>query len=123
MNSEKVENIKKDIEICTTKIGCEGCSLISIIASTNCRNKLLENCLTLINELKKENAKLKSTNTNILKSCDEYKNRHLKQFAERLKAKVQCVLDGHPEEKGTSSFYAISEYDIDETLKEMLGEE
>ena len=55
MNSEKIKEIKKDIEICTSRIECDGCSLISIMASTNCRNKLLKNCLTYIIELESEN--------------------------------------------------------------------
>ena len=85
-----------------------------------------------IAELEKENARLLKENEGyhgsyrcaIDKIGELSAERYIKveQFAERLKEKLQCVLDGHPEEKGTSSFYAISEYDIDETLKEFLNE-
>ena len=59
MDSEKVKEIKKDIDFCTTKIGCEECSFMPIMASTNCRNELLKNCLILINEFESENKELK----------------------------------------------------------------
>lgn len=55
MQSEKIKEIKKNIEICTSRIECEECSLTPIMTSTNCRNELLKNCLTLINELESEN--------------------------------------------------------------------
>ena len=59
MESEKVKEIKNNIIICSTKIECKGCSLFSNMKSTNCRNKLLADALTLINELESENERLK----------------------------------------------------------------
>jgi predicted ribosome quality control (RQC) complex YloA/Tae2 family protein len=59
MNSEKVKEIKDNITICSTKIECKGCSLFPDMKSTNCRNKLLAEALTLINELESENERIK----------------------------------------------------------------
>jgi hypothetical protein len=72
MNSEKVKEIKKDIDFCTTKIGCEECSFMPIMASTNCRNELLKNCLTLINDLESENEKLKQDLKKVINMQNEF---------------------------------------------------
>lgn len=58
MDSEKVKEIKNNIIICSNKIECKGCSLFPNMKSTNCRNKLLADALTLINELESENERL-----------------------------------------------------------------
>ena len=133
MNSEKVKAIKKDIDFCTTKIGCEGCSFMPIMASTNCRNELLKNCLILINELEGENERLRlglpKTKARIVAPIYVMPNVEtpemmlklgeknlLQQFAERLKEKM-----GVREYMGVKYKQGVfSENDIDETLKEFL---
>ena len=62
MESEKVKEIKNNIIICSTKIECKGCSLFPNMKSTNCRNKLLADALTLINCENKGKTIYKSAN-------------------------------------------------------------
>jgi uncharacterized coiled-coil DUF342 family protein len=87
MESEKVKEIKEDIEICTSRIECKECSLMPIMKSTNCRNELLKNCLTLINELESENDTL---HTNLCEWRKE--NQQLKdRIAEMQKEKEETT--------------------------------
>ena len=71
MNSEKVKEIKNNIIICSNKIECKGCSLFPNMKSTNCRNKLLADALTLINELESENERLKKDCADIANDYQE----------------------------------------------------
>lgn len=116
MDGEKVKAIKKDIDFCTTKIGCEECSFMPIMASTNCRNELLKNCLILINEMESENERLKEQNgalscdldyvneklTNAEIEVDDYKDRiaklekENKDYYDRLN-NAQTYIDNHEE--------------------------
>ena len=77
--------------------------------------------LTLINELESENKSLQDlcnkTYEDLTKEIDRLEKenvKQLKQFAERLKGKLQDFGDGG--EKGAY----ITEKDIDETLKEFI---
>ena len=80
-----------------------------------------------IAELEKENAKLKSTNTNILKGCDEYKNRHLKQFAESYRKKLDEQMrfyknaDIGYRDISITALNGAYKY-LDETLKEFIND-
>ena len=138
MNNEKVKEIKDNITICTTKIGCNECSLLPIMASTNCRNKLLADALSLINELESENERLnrlrevdyktmttlRQADTELNECMDEMKDRiaelekenvvKLKQFAERLKE------EAIPNGEFVKELYIVNVKKIDETLKEFL---
>lgn len=118
MKSEKVKEIKNNIIICSTKIECKGCSLFPNMKSTNCRNKLLADALTLINELESENERLKTqlaqANAGIVNcsGCKLVELNAVKEFAERLKE--------HPTMKIYSLHNACERIPkaIDETLKE-----
>lgn len=133
MKSEKVKEIKDNITVCTTKIGCNGCSLLPIMASTNCRNKLLEDALNLINELESENARLANRITyrvtipdnkleKIKKECIERveidKEKLLKQFAERLKERLKDNVNGD-----NVDYYVECAIYIDETLKDFINQD
>ena len=100
MESEKVENIKKIANYCVKKGAncntCEKCNETDTMLT--CRS-LMKELLTLINELEE---------------CSE----KLKQFAERLKEK-SFTSYGYRNEPSTAVLTSV----IDETLKEMLGEE
>lgn len=144
MNSEKVKEIKKVLECCKDRL-CEVCPRLKQEPNQeeDCRLAVIEQSLTLINELEseneklqqgyvvkaydklrannkqfkdriaeleKENEKLKQTNKNILMACNDFKNDHLKQFAERL-------ID-----KRLRYGERFNIYDIDETLKEFINE-
>ena len=99
MNSEKVKEIKNNIIICSNKIECKGCSLFPNMKSTNCRNKLLADALTLINELESENKELRVV-TDIANER-EYR----KKFTDEWRKEYQKELDkqgnghiaGHPD--------------------------
>lgn len=71
MESEKAKEIKNNIIICSNKIECKGCSLFPNMKSTNCRNKLLADALTLINELESENERLNKA-INSVRKIDEF---------------------------------------------------
>lgn len=124
MGIEKVKEIKNNIIICSTKIECKGCSLFHNMKSTNCRNKLLADVLTLINELESENERLKTqlaqANAGIVNcsGCKFVEINAVREFAERLKDKVKNFC-GTEEE---NHYYDVSKEgaceEIDETLKE-----
>lgn len=94
MESEKVKEIKKNIIICSNKIECKGCSLFPNMKSTNYRNKLLADALTLINELESENRKLKTqlaqANAGIVNcsGCKLVEINAVNEFAEKVKNKL-----------------------------------
>lgn len=152
MKSEKVKEIKNNIIICSNKIECKGCSLFPNMKSTNCRNKLLADALTLINELESEKNSVLSRNTELLRKNESLKDRiaelekvydrqvriindlnievvknqeKLPKFAKRLKDRLRYT-------SPTSDVLELSglEFDgveveqcIDETLKEFTNEQ
>ena len=146
MESEKVKEIKNNIIICSNKIECKGCSLFPNMKSTNCRNKLLADALTLINELESEKERLrleidvligkkivekqKYDNALIMKIDiqEQLKDRiaelenenvkQLKQFAERLKEKLKEKVNAD----NVDVFIECAKLS-DETLKEFINEE
>lgn len=105
MNSEKVKEIKKalgqTLEYCAREL----------------ERKMFQYCLTLINELENEKSKLDIELDK--RDCIDYPCRliekeELKQFAERLKAKMSVR-----EYMGVKYKQGVfSENEIDETLKE-----
>ena len=143
MNSEKVKEIKKDIEICMKSLNCNGCSHHSQRSGECCRN-LTNDILTYINEMESENERLRKerdvwvgkkiaiaerpkTKESIVAPIYVMPNVEtpammlklgeknlLQQFAERLKEKM-CVREymGVKYKQGV-----FSENEIDETLKE-----
>ncbi len=128
MNSEKVKEIKKDIEICMKSLNCNGCSHHSQRSGECCRN-LTNDILTYINEMESENERLNhlrevvapiyvmpnvETPAMMLKLGEK---NLLQQFAERLKEQM-----GVREYMGVKYKQGVfSENDIDETLKEFMG--
>ena len=90
MNSEKVKEIKNNIIICSTKIECKGCSLFPNMKSTNCRNKLLADALTLISELESENETLR--NAKVVYETVDYCYEDLKKAEKRI-AELEKVYD------------------------------
>lgn len=86
MESEKVKEIKNNIIICSNKIECKGCSLFPNMKSTNCRNKLLADALTLISELESENKELRvvtdiaNERTYRKKFTDEWRKEYQKEL-------------------------------------------
>lgn len=120
MESEKVKDIKEALENCANPYGtdCYHCPYLE----KGCNIKLMEDILTLINELEKE----KKENTSYAKGyADGIKNTYevvvpdkLKQFAEMLKEKM-----GVREYMGIKYKQGVfSENDIDETLKEFIND-
>ena len=113
MESKKVKEIKKALE---SMSGLCKDSLSSICFECEINKKYDEEgackeALTLINELENENANKTDIITDLLKKQEFYETEKLKQFAERLKGKLNDI-------------FSTPELDlIDETLKEMLGEE
>ena len=99
MESEKVKEIKNNIIICSTKIECKGCSLFPNMKSTNCRNKLLADALTLINELESENKELRvvtdiaNERTYRKKFTDEWR----KEYQKELDKQGNGHIAGHPD--------------------------
>lgn len=74
MNSEKVKEIKKDIEICMKSLNCNGCSYKSSRSGECCKN-LTNDILTLINELESENDTLHTNLCEWRKENAELKDR------------------------------------------------
>ena len=99
MESEKVKEIKNNIIICSNKIECKGCSLFPNMKSTNCRNKLLADALTLINELESENKELRvvtdiaNERTYRKKFTDEWR----KEYQKELDKQGNGHIAGHPD--------------------------
>jgi DNA repair exonuclease SbcCD ATPase subunit len=69
MNSEKVKEIKKGLEVCNGLCG-EDCPYHSV----GCMNDLSKDALTLINELESENERLNKSDTSKEESSIEYYN-------------------------------------------------
>lgn len=117
MESEKVKEIKKDIEICMKSLNCNGCRHHSQKSGECCSN-LTNDILTYINELESENERLKillaQANAGIVNcsGCKLVELNAVKEFAERLKE--------HPTMKIYSLHNACERIPkaIDETLKE-----
>ena len=116
MESEKVKEIKESLqqEIHITEY-------VDRAYAENVSLDLLKDILTLINELESENKSLQDlcnkTYEDLTKEIDRLEKenvKQLKQFAERLKGKLQDFGDGG--EKGAY----ITEKDIYETLKEFI---
>jgi septal ring factor EnvC (AmiA/AmiB activator) len=133
MNSERVKKIKKDIEICMKSLNCNGCSHHSQRSGECCR-KLTNDILTYINELESENERLKhlrevdnttmttlrKSNTELNECMDEMQDRiaELEEHKEKWQRKaINCYK--------TAKSYGIEciiDSDIDEILKEFMGE-
>ena len=146
MNSEKVKEIKKGLEVCNG--GCnEACPYYH---NSGCINDLLLDTITLINELERANERLKDSNKNILfvnehviKQNDDLtkENERLKNRIAELERKVYAKEDYYeavknralevfvqkieaeiPDEStfGYLGYNGVMEV-IDEKLKECLG--
>lgn len=83
MESEKVKEIKKDIEICMKSLNCNGCSYKSSRSGECCRN-LTNDILTYINELESENDTL---HTNLCEWRKE--NQQLKDRIAELEKEIK----------------------------------
>ena len=85
MNSEKVKEIKKGLEYCTNHYGtdCYHCPYLE----NGCNIKLMEDSLTLINELESENEKLKQHKRELQDAQQDL----IKQIAELEKGKEETM--------------------------------
>ena len=119
MNSEKVKEIKKALECCSKGecgVWCPRFDKKNI--NHTCQDDMNADALNLINEVESENKSLQDlcnkTYENLTKEIDRLEKENteqLKQFAERLKAKMPCK----------EVFKGIWDK-IDETLKEFTNE-
>jgi hypothetical protein len=117
MNSEKVKEIKKGLEVCTG-ICNETCPYDNL----RCLTDLSKDILTLINELESENEMLKATKDRLtfadrIKLVDNAVENKLKQFAERLKEMAYKSTDWS---HGEHPLVVEVDY-IDEVLEEFLN--
>lgn len=126
MESEKVKDIKKALECCgKNNPDCDNCPY-SVGGGSLCRQPEQE-ALTLINELEKENKTKNDTIIDLLKKQEFYETEKLKQFAERLKEKIQncsgCYIPDCFESPTNEFAYSEIEVNkaIDKTLKEFLN--
>lgn len=76
----------------------------------------------VISHLKAENERLQTEKDNLIKTYSECQKENLKEFVKRLKSQkhiclppIGCFVDEND--------WVIYEYDIDETYKEMVGED
>lgn len=116
MESEKTKEIKKALECCSKgecEVWCPRFDKKNI--NHTCQDDMNADALTLINELEKENKKYKRKLTTN-QWVQEIRKEALKQFAERLKGKLQDFGDG-----GEKGAYITEKY-IYETLKEFINE-
>ena len=76
----------------------------------------------LINRLQAENERLQAEKDNLIKTYSECQKENLKEFVKRLKSQKHICLPpiGYPVDEND---WVIYEYDIDETYKEMVGED
>ena len=113
MESEKVKEIKKALEFCTSlKKRCRDCDYNEI----GCY-KLLKDILTLINDLEKENKTKTDTITDLLNEQEFYETEKLKQFGEMLKEKLE-----ESNFINNGLWLVDTQVLIDETLKEFINE-
>lgn len=96
MNSEKVKEIKKALEHCGEKVTCQGCPEYNnepVIDWVKCKKNLFQKTITLINELERENERLKDSNKNIL-FVNEYvikQNDDLTKENQQLKNRIATL--------------------------------
>lgn len=120
------EEIIKALERCSKGDGCFGCAK-AYMHSANCIRILETECLDLINRQKAEIKELKNY-VNSCKSGKEYwvkcllekPNEAIKEFAERLKQHKRKMRDFDLNDEFWD--YAVLAEDIDNLLKEMVGE-
>ena len=147
MESEKVKEIKKGLECCTNPVYCEKeCPYHIYERHLECINELAKDSLTLTNELEKHIQNMENEVRRVKqdrnrkeelasKYMDVY-NDSLKQFAERLKEKLEKYRleneyftehepNGNLWQMNSSVFCIEVTQDggiVDETLKEFIGE-
>ena len=120
------EEIIETLERCSKGDGCFGCAM-AYMHSANCIRILETECLDLINRQKAEIKELKNY-VNSCKSGKEYwvkcllekPNEAIKEFAERLKQHKRKMRDFDLNDEFWD--YAVLAEDIDNLLKEMVGE-
>lgn len=120
------EEIIKALERCSKGDGCFGCAK-AYMHSANCIRILETECLDLINRQKAEIKELKNY-VNSCKSGKEYwvkcllekPNEAIKEFAERLKQHKRKMRGFDLNDEFWD--YAVLAEDIDNLLKEMVGE-
>jgi hypothetical protein len=125
MESEKVKEIKKALECCSTLMDNNATSEEQDNSCNECPYRLNDRCswkldsdaLTLINELEKGNAIKTDTIVDLLKKQEFYETEKLKQFAERLKEMAYKSTDWS---HGEHPLVVEVDY-IDEVLEEFLG--
>lgn len=140
MNSEKVKEIKKALECCSSPSCTSDCPLCGYHSDdyrTLCRDKLIKDCLILINELEKENDEkykrimeleqdLVHADENVFyRECnvalqeDKIKAETLKHFTKSLKGKA-IRRQEFIGELAIENIEYVKTQDIDKTLNEFL---
>ena len=133
MEQEKINEIKKALVCCSSPICPSYCPLRGYYSNDYkmlCRDKLVKDCLTLINELEKENESLKKQLIAI-DTLDEtnFEKRHnaivfitekqLKQFAERLKDEIGSMKQFF-RSYIDRDYCGLTEDQVDEKLREFV---
>ena len=129
------KEIVKALECCINNL-CPNCPLGHHITGTyneHCGDDLMKYALDLINHLQAENKRLKAPTTDWLvrgispeqleqEKIQVWKAAAYKEFAERLKKEKHICLPpfGYPIDEND---WVIYEYDIDDLLKELVGED
>ena len=90
MNSEKVKEIKKALEYCSSHSVSDCSNVCPYDKYTRCRTELTKDSLTLINELESENERLNKSDTSKEESSIEYYNlyRDFKRENQQLKNRI-----------------------------------
>ena len=99
------------LECCAIKNDCKGCYFDTHEAGDICAREVAKNAFNLINRQQAEIERLKKYNTEV--SFKHY-NDGIKEFAERLKEKLQWDVEYDNK--------LVFESDIDNLLKEMVGD-
>lgn len=119
MTDKEIIKALEDNEIikaldCCQKEDCCGCSYFH---KEECTNFLTKDALNLINRQKAEIERLENLERNVYETVDELRNKikaeAVKEFAERLKEK---------ERPAFPLAMVIDVYEIDNLVKEMVGE-
>ena len=130
------EELKRAFDICLDTHGCTDCPLLALERQNgcDCRHNLFVSAIDLATEKEREIAQLKDENIrlrgklaqvllsintvkemNAMCDIDDQRKQAVKEFAEKLKGKLQDFGDGG--EKGAY----ITEKDIDDLIEEVGG--
>ena len=93
------------------EVSCSECTYQKVLPFPSCRMMCTKNALDLINRQKAENERLKAQHREICIGMKVLKNKAIKEFAKRLKDKLQWDVEFDNK--------LVFESDIDNLVKEM----